>query len=266
MLKFIINLFKKKKENNLITQKITAEDVKNYYEEWHDKYLESFGSFFQSAQMQNQNQLIKHILELMQLPKNSLLLDAGCGVGGPAIKFSKLGNLKVEGITISAKQTATANELISKNKVKIIEGDFHNLSNYYEKNYFDAIVFLESLVHSSNPKKVLEEAKKVLKKNGLIYIKDLFTRKNTPKKEKELVKIAENNTNKYCVLEIKPSSEIISILKDLNFELLVYNNLENTMNHDIGNAFVLKNQIDIYNGNNAVEYLEWAELIFKNNG
>ena len=265
--KFVSRIFKKGEDQN---KSDSVQLVRDYYELWHDRYLKSFGVFFQSAQLSSDTELANHILAKLNLKKNDLLLDAGCGVGGPAVLFAKFGGVKVKGITLSKKQADFANNLIAENKLKdsveIIEGDFHHLSKNYVQNEFNGIVFLESLVHSSNPLKVLKEADKILKIGGVLYIKDLFTRINYPKNEEKRILTAQKNTNKFCSLFVRPSKEIIEILNEMGYKLVEYNNLAENMNHDIGNAFVMNNQLDIFEGEEPIEYLEWAELIFRKNG
>jgi cyclopropane fatty-acyl-phospholipid synthase-like methyltransferase len=258
MFGFIKNWFGSEDELN-------PNSVKRYYEQWHERYVESFGAVFQSAQMASHGELIQRIIGLCELKKDMKILDAGCGVGGPAMMLAESAGVIVEGITISPSQARHGALGIEKRgleeRVFIREGDFHLLSKYFPENQFDVIIFLESLVHSHDPKTVFNESDKVLKKGGILFIKDLFSKEGTEKKELSRIRTATENTNRYCRLKARPSSRIVEIAKNSGFELVLKNDLAGIANHDIGNAFILKNEIDIYEGE-PLEYLEWAELKF----
>lgn len=238
--------------------------VETYYEEWHQRYLDAFGSIFQSARLGDDRELIKHILLQLNANNGEVLLDAGCGVAGTAIEMCKQKNLTIQGITISAKQCHTAKQNICDAKledhIKVTKGDFHYLNQYYDQQQFDGIYFLESLVHSDHPELVIEQAVSLLKPGGRIYIKDLFALRSYNLFNWSRIKTAVKNTNTLCALNIKPVKTIANILKRNGCKIIAVNSLD-YMNHDIGNAFIIKNQLDIYEGKEPITYLDWSEIV-----
>lgn len=156
--------------------KPNSKQVKKYYSDWHDKYIKGFGDIFQGFRTKEIHELLNHYIKASGLQDGMRVLDAGCGVGGCGVYFfSKLKNIFFEGITISDKQVEEGRKNILNNKLDhrfvIRPGDFHYLSKYYPKDNFDLILFLESLIHSNRPDKVIGECYKILKKGGTIYIK-----------------------------------------------------------------------------------------------
>ena len=144
-------------------------------------------------------------------------------------------------------------------QINVTKGDYHFLDKYYEPNSFDAIIFLESLVHSDHPHLVLESAFKVLKPNGVLYVKDLFRYVSPDKEENEHVKRVIRNVNKYFALRIKPKKWFIDLMEEKGFEFLWEKEITIDTNHNIGNTFVADNNLDIYEGR-VVTFLEWLEM------
>ena len=67
-----------------------------------------------------------------------------------------------------------SNEL--SNRVKVIEGDYHNVDKLFNEKKYDRVYFLESFGHSNDKEKIVQSVWDVLKPGGMIYIKDLFRR------------------------------------------------------------------------------------------
>ena len=160
------------------------EKVRDFYNEYNDKFLEVYGEVIQAFRTHNVSKLLDYQIDVMELEEGLLCLDAGCGVCGPASYFAKQKGVKVEAITISDVQVEQAKELIQRegvtDLVKVKKGDYHKLPDLYPNNYFDRVYFLESFGHSFDHAKVLAGAWEVLKPGGILYIKDLF-RKITAK-------------------------------------------------------------------------------------
>lgn len=57
-------------------------------------------------------------------------------------------------------------------------GDYHNLDEF-KPNSFDLVFIIESLCYSNDKEKVLAQARKVLKPNGLLVVIDGYLNKNT---------------------------------------------------------------------------------------
>lgn len=101
----------------------------------------------------------------VQLNKESLL-DLGCGIGNltAALKKEKP-SLKVTGIDINKKAIKKANTLFP--QTNFLKADISNLP--FKNNTFEIITGFDILEHLSNPKKVLKEVYRILKKGGIVH-------------------------------------------------------------------------------------------------
>lgn len=181
---------------------LIKKDVGDFYNRQTDNFLKVYGEVIQAFRTKNIHTLLNHQAGQMDLKDGMRLLDAGCGVCGPAIYFAKNYNVSVEALTISSVQKNMAGENISKagltNKISVKEGDYHQLEAYYPASSFDVVYFLESFGHAHSHAKVLDSAWHVLKPGGLVYIKDLFRKKTfIPAMEAGIEKEIQNINNAY---------------------------------------------------------------------
>jgi len=98
----------------------------------------------------------------------NLILDQGCGTGIIAMDLAKKGKL-VHGIDTNAEMLARAFENIGddiKQRIFLKQGDAHKLE--FADNYFDGVVSNNVLFYVEEPIKVLKEAHRVLKKDGIL--------------------------------------------------------------------------------------------------
>ena len=106
-------------------------------------------------------------------PKGSRLLDAGCGVGHVALYMAREGDYKVECIDAVPHHIRKAKRNIAdagmQSSVTARVGDYHHLEQYAD-NTFDGIYTMETLVHSKNTLKVLQEFRRILKPGGSIVL------------------------------------------------------------------------------------------------
>ena len=155
-------------------------DVIEHYEKYTPIYHEVYGEVFQAGRPHNIEELLAHEMRSMALEDGHHVLDAGCGVCGPSIWFAKQKNVTVEAITISPAQVGLASQAVANakltNRIHVQIGDFHKLEDIFPANTFDRVIFLESICHAESYRRVLNSAKKVLKPNGCVYIKDYSER------------------------------------------------------------------------------------------
>jgi tocopherol O-methyltransferase len=108
------------------------------------------------------------------------VLDAGCGIGGSSVWLGKNIGCSVTGISLSAKQVATANTIAQKEKVdhavKFEQQDF--TATTYAAETFDVIWAIESVCHAADKSRFLKEAFRVLKKGGRLIMADFFKKEN----------------------------------------------------------------------------------------
>ena len=111
------------------------------------------------------------------VPANSTVLDFGCAWGRVAFQLQKLG-YNVTGFDLNKNAVKTANEsskLCGENggRVQFDRADATDLP--YADESFDACIiqaFLTTIIQPLDRLKVLSEAYRVLKKNGILYIAD----------------------------------------------------------------------------------------------
>lgn len=214
-------------------------DVAKFYNEQTDNFLKVYGKVIQAFRTKDVSTLLNYQIDAIGLKPEMKVLDAGCGVCGPAIYFAENVGCNIEAITISSIQVEKAKEYIRQttvnNIVNVKEGDYHVLENHYLENNFDVIYFLESFGHAYNHMKVIDSAWKVLKPGGIIYIKDLFIKKAIYKGmeigiEKEIESI--NNAYHYNVPDlnlildyVRKKGFILSSLKTIDIPLEDFENL-----------------------------------------
>ena len=104
---------------------------------------------------------------LGQTKQKIKVIDLGCGTGSLTKKLSVLDS-EVYGCDISSKCIESANKLYP--DINFSVQDIENLS--FVDNFFDVAIFSGVLHHFDNFNKPLMEAKRILKKGGLIFAFD----------------------------------------------------------------------------------------------
>lgn len=159
-----------------------AADVQAYWDGAHDAYLAHVGTTFQAGRIACGSSMRESNLWLARsagLATGDRVLDAGCGVCGPAIDMARaIPGLGIVGITLSARQAGTAVELIDRagvcDRVHVVHGNYHALP--FADGSFDAVLFLESLGYASALAPLFAGIHRVLRPGGTLYVKDVFRR------------------------------------------------------------------------------------------
>ncbi len=101
------------------------------------------------------------------LPLGAKVLELGCG-DGKTLSSLCTGGFKVTGIDVSPSAIKLAKRKVGR-KARLIAGDVCELP--FEDNCFDAVVAVHIFDHLSEKerKKAVREAKRVLKKSGLVF-------------------------------------------------------------------------------------------------
>ena len=130
---------------------------------WYDIAGEKCLKFYKKSQ---DNEIIQLPRLLEKIPKDSQILDAGCGNGKPVAKFLSEKEYDVIGIDISKKLIKEAQKNAPKAKFKIMS--IYNLK--FPPNRFDAIVSFFAILHleKSKVKEVFNKFHKILKYNGYL--------------------------------------------------------------------------------------------------
>jgi tocopherol O-methyltransferase len=116
------------------------------------------------------------LMKLGEIQSSDHVLDCGCGIGGSAIYLAKKIGCKVTGITLSARQVATAQSLAGK------EGVQENV-DFYQKDYlntgfpdatFNIVWAIESFGSAPDKGLFFKEMHRILKPGGKILYADTF--------------------------------------------------------------------------------------------
>lgn len=219
--------------------KYAPDEVGRFYDQHTDHFLQIYGEVIQAFRSTDVGQLLAYEADAMKLKPGMRVLDAGCGVCGPAIWFARHFGVCVEAITISNVQALKSRNNIDEkclsHLVSVMQGDYHQLSSHYAPQSFDVVYFLESFGHAQNHAQVLNEVWKILKPGGLLYIKDLFEREallpeQVPNIAREIKKINEGYryhiADLYHIIRcIRQRGFVLSELKTIDLPLEEFENL-----------------------------------------
>jgi tocopherol O-methyltransferase len=169
-------------------QRLNEEEIVQYYDQcqidyeivWHLKSQMSmhYGYFYPETKTLREA-LINLNWELAKfgdMPKNALVLDAGCGVGGSSIFLAKNFRNKTKGITLSEKQVLKAKENSKNHGVdNLCQFEVQNyLETNFKDNTFDVVWGVESVCYAPDKIDFLKEAFRILKPGGKLFIADFF--------------------------------------------------------------------------------------------
>jgi ubiquinone/menaquinone biosynthesis C-methylase UbiE len=227
MLRKFFNLFKSNPTTAVPVKKqpvLNSREVATFYNNNTDKFLEVYGEVIQAFRTNNVYDYLDYTIENAELKDGQKILDAGCGVGGPASYFASKLNVEVEGLTISELQVKKANAAKATKtligKTHFTQGDYHLMDEIYGPEVFDRVIFLESFGHSNNKPLLIEKALKVLNPGGVLYIKDLFKREHpNPEDGVRIDRIVEEINKAYCY-HVADLHEVLATLRRLNFIVL----------------------------------------------
>lgn len=111
--------------------------------------------------------VLRSFFEVLVREKKGIkkLLDLGCGEGG-FLKICQEKGWSGFGIDISAYALKKARKKV---KAKFLKADLTKETLPYPDQFFEAVVSFDLVEHLENPDLVLQEARRVLKKDGLLF-------------------------------------------------------------------------------------------------
>lgn len=200
----------------------TVQDVKEFYNSTTDKFLEVYGEIIQAFRTKDVDRYLTYTAENLKIDKGMQLLDAGCGVGGPAVFFAQnYPEISIQACSISEVQIQKAQEKIAKanlqDRVFAKCCDYHKIDEEYALESFDRVYFLESFGHSPDKKTLLHAAWNVLKPGGQVYVKDLFQREVSNEWEQHYIDKICEDINQAYKYHIGSLYETLSILRKKGF-------------------------------------------------
>lgn len=199
-----------------------TDQVRSYYEEMTPAYISGFGEIFQGSRPESNEALIDYLIDAAALDDGMHLLDAGCGVSGPAIAIAKRKAVTIDGVTLAEAQVKEAERRIADNgltgRITVQQGDFHALDSLYPAASFDRVLFLESLCHAENYRMVLAAAQRVLKPGGALYIKDFYCVDNRARPSKAKGQLEDlGKLNRLYRLQVPDLASVVDLLSSLGF-------------------------------------------------
>lgn len=219
--------------------KNTPKDVGQFYNDQTENFLNVYGEVIQAFRTTDVSKLLDYQIGAIGFEKGWKVIDAGCGVCGPARYFAKNAGVTVDALTVSEDQVRRSKELIEKDglakSVNVHQGDFHEMENTLDAENYDAVYFLESFGHAQSHSKVLDSAWNMLKPGGVLYIKDLFIKEGAfPRHEKAINAEAENINTAYryniadlyhVVSHMRKQGFIVNFIKTIDLKLEEFENL-----------------------------------------
>jgi cyclopropane fatty-acyl-phospholipid synthase-like methyltransferase len=242
-------------------------DVRRYYDVWTEKYLELFGESIQAHRPSREEDLLTYLLEHSGLRDGQRVLDAGCGICGPARFFGARRNITIEALTISPVQMGMAMERNAAaglaDRIRVRLGDFHELTALYGREQFDLVYFLESLSHSTRPGDVIREVYSVLKPGGIVYIKDFFILpRPTAEEQRRVLEVIERVDRTFAV-KSPWVADIERELRQAGLHKLFAHRLQFVDDDSVWRQFAAKHHFDLYGGADSFECWEWQELRYQ---
>ena len=120
----------------------------------------------------------RELAKLAELRPGMRVLDAGCGVGGPAIWMAGTYGVSVRGVTLSEVQLGRARKYAAKRNLShLVSFEIANFTALpYEDESFDVVWAQESVCHvpAEGKQAFLREAHRVLRPGGRLLMEDWF--------------------------------------------------------------------------------------------
>ncbi len=231
-------LFKKK-------TKYESLQVGDFYNKNHDAFIKVYGEVIQAFRTNNLDNILNSQIESIGLKQGQRVLDAGCGVCGPARYFVKNIDCAIDAVTISEVQMNAAKKHIQnenlEDKISVHLKDYHEVDQLFPKEHFDIAYFLESFGHSNQKEKLLKAIWKVLKPGGEVYIKDLFRRISRNKLIQFKIDNEIRKINKAYYYDVADLNEFLTLVREIGYIIVFVKTidipLEDFENLSISNEF-----------------------------
>ena len=236
--------------------------VGQFYDQTNDTFLQVYGDVIQAFRTKDVTKLLDYQIGSIGLESGQHVLDAGCGVCGPAIYFCRTAGVTVEAVTASKTQAEHARRRIEEQglvgKVAVRQASYQDLATLYPKESFAAVYFLESFGHSDDIERTLGAVWPVLKQGGTLYIKDLFRKEpslpaHAAKIDEEIRKI--NAAYHYNIPDLY---NFLKIIRRLGFILLFLKTIDLPL-EEFENL-TISNDFQELTGIGRIE--NWKEYIF----
>ncbi|MGY1786403.1 SAM-dependent methyltransferase [Geodermatophilus sp. SYSU D00698] len=161
-------------------------EIRRFYDRWTPVMVEAAGPVLQGGLVKpsadsciRPESSVRYLAELAGIGPGDRVLDAGCGVGGPAVAIARaLPDVVIDGITVSEVQATMARRLVEQaglaDRVRVHVADFQSLP--FRDGAFDVALYLEVTGYSPDRGALYRESARVLRPGGTVYVKDVFCR------------------------------------------------------------------------------------------
>jgi len=261
------NVLRDRRLRKGVVQTFDARDVAQYYDDWNDRYEAVFGDLYQHLQATDRSELFDHMAAVAQFADGDVVLDAGCGICGPAIEFARRADVNIQALTVSPQQAVRAEEHVAEeglsDRIHVDVGDFHHCDQAYGAERFDLAYFLESMVHAHDPQQVLRSVHRALRPGGRLYIKDFYRGiAADPEGQREIDECVAA-TNRICHLTIRNTADMLRWIEAAGFEIESSGPLAvSGYSIDAGHEFCARYDLDVAAGRDfrTTFYLDNLEI------
>lgn len=155
----------------------------------------------------------------LKLCESDLVLDAGCGIMGPARNIHRLSGAKIVGLNINEYQVKRSKFLNEREgfgeKLDCVEGDFTRMD--FEDGKFDHVYSIEALCHAPNRLSAYREIFRVLKPGGCFVFYDWLLTPKFDSKNREHQSIKNRIEKGNGLAEMISYDNIENLLKKAGF-------------------------------------------------
>lgn len=176
----------------------------HYYQEFGNDILRHYPTAYQAGQLRDW-------LDRLPLTGYERILDAGGGHGGPAEQIlERWPRVTLTLLTAVASQAAQASSRLARfgDRARVVVGDYE--ATPFTDEFYDAILFLESACYAQDFQRLSREATRLLRANGVLYVRDVFLR--TPVSRAAAYERSEFEAVYRC--QLRPSETLVQALRD----------------------------------------------------
>jgi ubiquinone/menaquinone biosynthesis C-methylase UbiE len=219
-----------------------------FYDLWTELFLRGSGPVFQAGIVrtgdpprEDPRLSVLALAEQAGVQAGDRILDAGCGVAGPAtIIATHYPDVVIEAVTYSERQSAIARREVEAadltRQVRVHVADYQQLP--FRSGLFDQVLFLESTGYASDLGRTYGEAYRVLKPGGRLYIKDVFCQ-STPLENDQIEQLETFDELWGCVRS-KTMEESVDAIVRAGFEVTLSAPMQDIgTNRLVGSMFLL---------------------------
>lgn len=176
------------------------------------------------------------------IASHHLVVDAGCGVGGTAIRLARQTGCRVAGVNLNGKQLEIARRKVADahlgHRIAFNIADCSR-SLPFDDNSVDAVVNIESACHYSDRERFLRETQRILKPGGRLAATDWMTVDNLPKDQSD--RFIQPLCEAWAVCDLESEGSYTRKVRDAGLQLVEF---EGFHGKDEENFRIIKERLD----------------------